>query len=61
MPDDKFCMDPGMFFACIIVSVLTGATITYAISLLVAHLTEPKKALVIRDEKGRLEGIIETR
>lgn len=61
MPDEKFCMSPAMFFTCIIVSVLIGAAITYVVSLLVVHFTEPKQTMVLRDEKGRLEGIIETR
>lgn len=62
MPDDeKINMGPTTFFTCIIVSILIGAAIAYVISLLVARFTEPKKTLVMRDERGRLEGIIETR
>lgn len=53
-------MDPGMFFVCIIVSVLIGAALFYVATLCIAHFIEPKKTLVLRDAQGRLEGIIET-
>ena len=38
-----------------------GAVIAYGASLIVAQFTgQPKKTMVLRDDKGRLEGIIET-
>jgi len=60
MPDNnQVCISPIMFFTCIIVSILIGAAITYFITLVASHLTEPKKTMVLRDEQGRLKGIIE--
>lgn len=60
MPDNQVSMSPAMFVTCIIVSILVGAAISYVAMLAVKSLSEPKKTMVLRDGKGRLEGIIET-
>ena len=50
-------LSPAIFFGSIVIAIVIGIVLGYFIA---TFLSKPKKIMVIRDERGRLEGIIET-